>query len=97
MRRMLHRLFLRLRPIGAIQLYRVERWYAGYHPVGRSRLSRARRGGETPHGGRGLGARGVRGSAPHTNATPIGLIKPLSRTFWQSFLRKRGTCLRLHS
>ena len=41
MRRMLHRLFLRLRPIGAIQLYRVERWYAGYHPVGRSRLSRA--------------------------------------------------------
>ena len=33
MRRMLHRLFLRLRPIGAIQLYRVERWYAGYDPA----------------------------------------------------------------
>jgi len=48
MRRMLHRLFLRLRPIGAIQLYRVERWYAGYHPVGRSRLRRERSTGFCP-------------------------------------------------
>lgn len=97
MRRMLHRLFLRLRPIGAIQLYRVERGMRGT-TVGRSRLSRARRWGETPHGGRGLGPREEYGVLPrHTNANPIGLIKPLSRTFWQSFLRKRGTCLRLHS
>ena len=60
--------------------------------------------GVSPHGGRGLGAKGARGSTrvsvrkpgiPTLN--PIGLIKPLSRTFWQSFLRKRGTCLRLHS